>query len=85
MTLHDLAALAEQARIYARQHAPHECQAQLQGACTLRLYWDAAQSGGTADFVNWCGACSTRFWASACERQCSSKCVHLQGSQSAVL
>ena len=63
MTLPDLAALAEQARVYARQHAPHECQVQLQGACTLRLYWDAAASGGTTDFVNWCGACSTNSWA----------------------
>lgn len=58
VTLHDLAALAEQARMYARQHAPHECQAQLQGACTLRLYWDVAKSGGTNEFVSWCGASS---------------------------
>ncbi|KAK9828381.1 hypothetical protein WJX81_001823 [Elliptochloris bilobata] len=53
VTLHDLAALAEEARLYARQHAPHECQAQLQGACTLRLYWEAAKPQGTAAFVTW--------------------------------
>ena len=53
VTLRDLAALAEQASSYARQHALHECQAQLQGACTLRLYWEAAKSGGAADFVTW--------------------------------
>ena len=55
MTLHDLMALAEQACVYVRQHPPHECQAQLQGCCTLRLFREVSKPQGEAGFVTWCG------------------------------
>lgn len=55
MTQEDLLALAGQARLHARRHPPHECQAQLQASCMLQLFWEASLPQGEAAFVSWCG------------------------------
>ena len=54
MTQEDLLALAGQARLHARRHPPHECQAQLQASCMLQLFWEASRPQGEAAFVSWC-------------------------------
>lgn len=55
ITLDDLAALLELCRSRAREYQSFECEAMLQGYCTLQMWRAMSAPDGRQQFAAWCG------------------------------